>query len=115
MRRKKDASLEKSILVNELYAPARRNFERRPVVVKGYDDLWQADAVEMWSYARFNNGYKYILIVIDVLSKYAWAIPLKSKNEIETAKAFSTIFWDNKKIPKNLQTDRGKEFYNGDV
>ena len=38
-------SLEKRILVDELHAPARRNFKRRHVVVKGYDDLWQADIV----------------------------------------------------------------------
>ena len=38
-------SLEKRILVDELHAPARRNFKRRRVVVKGYDDLWQADIV----------------------------------------------------------------------
>jgi len=69
----------------------------------------------MRPYARFNNGYKYILTVIDVLSKYAWAIPLKSKSGLETAKAFSTIFREIKRIPKNLQTNRGKEFYNGDV
>ena len=40
-------SLEKRRLVNELHAPAKRNFKRRHVVVKGYDDLWQADIVEM--------------------------------------------------------------------
>ena len=70
----RDVSFEKKILVNELHAPARRNFKRRSVIVKGYDDLWQADIVEMRPYARFNNSYKYILTVIDVLSKHAWAI-----------------------------------------
>ncbi|XP_067209967.1 uncharacterized protein [Linepithema humile] len=64
---KNDISLEKRLLVNELHAPARRNFKRRFVVVKEYDDLWQADVVEMRSYSRFNSGYKYILSVINVL------------------------------------------------
>jgi len=40
---------------------------------------WQADIVEMHPYSRFNKGYHYILTVIDVLSKYAWAVLLKSK------------------------------------
>ena len=106
--------LEKKLLVNELHAPARRNFKRRHVDVKGYDDLWQADVVEMRPYSRFNYGYKYILTVIDVLSKYAWAIPLKTKGGIEASTALSTILRDYKRTPKNLQTDRGKEFYNGD-
>ena len=110
----KKHSLEKIILVNELHAPARRNFKRRHVVVKGYDDLWQADIVEMRPYARANKGYNYIMTVIDVLSKYAWAVPLKTKGGSEATAAFSKIFHDYKRIPKNLQTDRGKEFYNAD-
>jgi len=74
-------SAEKWRLVEELHAPMRKNFPRRHVIVRGYDDLWQADIVEMHSYSRFNKGYHYILTVIDVLSKYAWAVPLKSKVE----------------------------------
>jgi len=46
-----------------------KNFPRRRVIVRGYDNLWQA--IEMRSYTRFNKGYHYILTVIDVLSKYA--------------------------------------------
>ena len=80
-------SSEKQRLVEELHASARRNFPRRRVIVRGYDDLWQADIVEMRPYSRFNKGYHYILTVIDVLSKYAWALPLKSKGGSETAKA----------------------------
>jgi len=64
-------SSEKRRLVEELHAPARRNFPRRRVIVRGYDDLWQADIVEMRAYSSFNRGYHYILTVIDVLSKYA--------------------------------------------
>ena len=64
-------SLEKRTLVEELHTPARKNFTRRHVIVRGYDDLWQADLVEMRPYIRQNKGYNYILTVIDVLSKYA--------------------------------------------
>ncbi|XP_011688444.1 PREDICTED: uncharacterized protein LOC105450348 [Wasmannia auropunctata] len=64
----KKKSLEKQKLIEELHAPARRNFPRRRVIVCGYDDLWQADVVEMRPYTRFNRGYHYILTVIDVLS-----------------------------------------------
>jgi len=71
-------SAEKRRFVEELHAPARKNFPRRHVIVRGYDNLWQADTVEMHSYSRFNKGYHYILTVIDVLSKYAWAVLFKS-------------------------------------
>ena len=108
-------SAEKRLLIGELHAPARRNFPRLRVVVRGFDDLWQADVVEMRPYARQNNGHNYILTVIDVLSTYAWAIPLKSKRGNKTAAAFSTILRRDERCSKNLQTDKGKEFYNSDV
>ncbi|KYN11798.1 hypothetical protein ALC57_16045 [Trachymyrmex cornetzi] len=56
----------------------------------------------MRPYARFNKGYNYILTVIDVLSKYAWAIPLKSKNGNDVAAALSTIFREDERYSRNL-------------
>ena len=55
------------------------------VIVRRYYDLWQADIVEMRPYSSFNRGHHYIFTVIDVLSKYAWAVPLKGKGGSETA------------------------------
>lgn len=115
MMRKKTLGSEKRQLVQELHAPARRNFPRRHVIVRGYDDLWQADVVEMRPYTRFNRGYHYILTIIDVLSKHAWAVPLKSKSGNEVTMAITKIIRDGGRCPKNLQTDRGKEFYNTNV
>ncbi|KYQ48390.1 hypothetical protein ALC60_12571, partial [Trachymyrmex zeteki] len=69
----------KRSLVDELHAATRRNFPRRRVIVYGYDDLWQADVVEMRPYKRYNRGYHYILTVIDVLSKHAWAYHSKPR------------------------------------
>ncbi|KYN15778.1 hypothetical protein ALC57_11984 [Trachymyrmex cornetzi] len=36
--------------LKELHASARENYPRRHVIVYGYDDLWQADVVEMRPY-----------------------------------------------------------------
>ena len=114
-KKREKISSERRQLVEELHAPARRNFPRRRVIVRGYDDLWQADVVEMRPYSGFNRGHHYILTVIDVLSKYAWAVPLKSKGGSETANAIAEIVRKSRRCPKNLQTDMGKEFYNADV
>lgn len=101
-------------VVNELHAPARKNFKRRHVLLKGLHDLFQADLVEMRPYSKENKGYNYILMVINAFSKYAWAWPLKSKSATEVTTAMEKILLENpKNIPKNLQTDNGKEFYNG--
>ncbi|KAL6417846.1 hypothetical protein ACFW04_014333 [Cataglyphis niger] len=61
------------------------------------------------------QGYNYILTVIDVFSKYAWTVPLKSKSGNEMSETIATIIRDNGRCPKNFQTDRGKEFYNANV
>ncbi|XP_011859096.1 PREDICTED: uncharacterized protein LOC105556609 [Vollenhovia emeryi] len=115
LKKKRTMSVEKRRLVEELHAPTRKNFPRRRVIVRGYDDLWQADVVEMRPYSRFNKSHNYILTVIDVLSKYAWALPLKSKGGKEVAATLSKLFRESARCPKNLQTDKGKEFYNADV
>lgn len=102
--------MSKREIANELHKPARKNFERRSVIVYGKNDLWQADLVEMISYSKKNKGYKYILCVIDCFTKYAWAIPLKSKTGKEVSNAMFKIL--STRSPKLLQIDNGKEFYN---
>ena len=51
-------------------------------VVGAMDDEWEADLVIMDSLSQQNNGYKYVLTVIDVLSKYAWVEAIKAKTGI---------------------------------
>lgn len=67
----------KAGLVEELHKPARRNYPRRSFLIKDIDETWQADLVEMIPYAKQNKGFKYLLTVIDVFSKYAWTVPVK--------------------------------------
>ena len=98
-------------VVTELHKPARKNYPRRRVHMRGIDETWQADLVEMLPYARENNGYKYLLTVIDIFSKYAWAVPVKSKSGPDVTAAMQSVLIQGR-IPKNLHTDEGKEFYN---
>ena len=67
----------------------------------------------MIPYADINNGYKYIMNIIDVFSRYVWAIPLKTKTGNEVGNALKSIIEKHK--PRNIQTDLGKEFYNSHV
>lgn len=98
-------------IVNEIHKPVRKNFPRRSVIIKGYDDLWQADLAEFIPHAKINKGYKYLLLVIDCYSKYLWTRALKSKTASEVSDAFESILKLDRK-PKNLQTDDGTEFFN---
>jgi transposase InsO family protein len=72
----------------------------------------QADLVEIIPYAKENQQFKYILAVIDCFSKYVWMAPLKTKNSIDVSTAMENILLKVKPLPKNLQTDNGKEFFN---
>ena len=60
----------KKLLVQELHKPARKNFMRVKTIVKGLNDMWQADLAEFQTFARENGGYKFILVVVDSLSKF---------------------------------------------
>lgn len=104
--------MSKKEIIDELHKSARRNFPRRCTVIKGIDDLWQADLIDLQKYSNFNKGHKYILVVIDTLSKYVWTSSLKSKEKNCVVNAMHQIFKDSSRKPKHLQTDLGKEFYN---
>lgn len=96
-----------------LHKPKRINFQRNHVVAIGVDHTWQADLCDMQAFKKSNDGYGYILTVIDVLSKYAFAIPIKTKHGSLVADSFEEIF--NYRYPANIQTDQGTEFLNSDV
>ena len=70
----------------------------------------------MGEWKKENSGYKYMLNVIDVFSKYAWSIPMKNKTGLATLEAFRKIVKESGRIPKHgLWVDKGLEFYNKDV
>lgn len=91
-----------------------RSQKRNRIVANTIDELWEADLVDMQEFAEYNDNFKYLLCVIDVLSKYAWVVPLKTKASLEVVKSFEKIFKQGRK-PNKLRTDRGKEFKNKDM
>lgn len=50
------------------------------VNIRGLDEPWQADLVDISSYARKNSKHKFHLTVIDTVSKFASAVRLRNKN-----------------------------------
>lgn len=94
-----------------LHRPARRRFIRNRVLVGGIDSQWQADLVDMAALSKHNDGYRYLLTCIDILSKYAWVIPIRTKTGANLIAAFKAIFTSGRR-PLYLQTDEGTEFLN---
>ncbi len=99
-------------LTDELHKPARRHYPKRHVVVGKANDIWAADLVDMQARSRSNSGFKYILMIIDVFSRYGWAVPLKNKTGAEMVRAFTEVFDSGETPPKHLWTDKGTEFTN---
>ena len=74
-----------------LHAPARRHFKRNRVIVGGIDEEWQLDLADVQSLMQYNDGYRYLLVCIDVFAKYAWIVPVKSKTGTALVEAFRVI------------------------
>ena len=63
----------------ELHKPIIRKFRKRKVYSSFRDNIWGADLADMQLISKFNKGFRFLLCVIDIFSKYAWVIPLKDK------------------------------------
>ena len=92
-----------------LHKPARRRFIKHHTYVAGSDAQWQADLADMHGIARKNGGMRYLLTVIDVFSKFAWAVPVHSKEAKAITAAFGPVLTTaNSRNPRRLQTDKNK-------
>ena len=56
-----------------------------------------------------NNGVRFLLVSIDVCSRFMWVEPLENKLKYTIINAFRRIFQRDKK-PRHLRMDRGGEF-----
>jgi len=94
-----------------LHKQAVGKFKRNRISVSFIDEQWELDLVSLENLSKINHGYKYILMCIDVFSKFLWAQPLKLKDAISICKAFQNIVNLGRK-PYKVRTDKGKEFVN---
>jgi hypothetical protein len=83
----------------QLHKPAHRKFTQSQTIVGHHDEQWQADLAVMNNLAHDNNGYRYILTCIDVLSRHAWAVPVRTKGTEDMLAAMQLLFdeaWPHK-------------------
>ena len=96
-----------------LHKPARKRFPRRRVLVFSTGDLLQIDLMDFQKLSRYIKGFKYVLVGIDVFSKFGYALALQSKTAKEVLRNLKVIV--NDILPKKIQSDRGLEFVNNSV
>lgn len=85
----------------------------RHILAQALDEHWQADLIDLPRLEKSNNGYRYMLVVMDIFSRFLWVVPLKNKTGSGVARGFRQLFTD--RYPGILTTDNGKEFLNQDV
>lgn len=101
----------KSIETYALHREVKRKFPRNRVYVSAIDEQWDVDLMDLANISKHNDGFKYVLVCIDIFSRYARIQALKSKKGLDIIEAFKTIFAHGKK-PLRLRTDKGGEFTN---
>ncbi|KAK3917559.1 Putative uncharacterized transposon-derived protein [Frankliniella fusca] len=92
-----------------LHKPARRRFPHNVTYADNIDESGQTDLTDFQSLKKDNGGNSFILCVIDVFSKYGWAVPMKDKSGTSIVKGFEAIFEKTDRRPTRLFSDKGKE------
>lgn len=85
-----------------------------PIVTKGPRERMQMDLIDMQKYSTHNNGYSWILNIIDCFTKRVHLYALKNKGSKEIAKIVDKLFTEEGP-PAIVQSDNGLEFKNDDM
>ena len=103
---------ENQQVANELHNPIIRKLKKRKVYSYFKDNIWGADLADMQLISKYNKGIRYLLCAIDLVSEYAFVVPLKDKKGTTIVNAFQSILINSKRKPNKIWVDQGSEFYN---
>ena len=95
-----------------MHKPIIRKFNKIKVQSLFIDNVWGADLADMQLISEFNKGFRFLLRVIDIYSKYAWVIPLKDKKRTTITNTFQKNLDESNRKPNKIWVDKGIEFYN---
>ena len=88
----------------------------KPILSRNVNERYGIDCIDMTSFAKenggINNGFKFILTVVDYFSRHVWARKMKTQTTINVTKALKSIVEETKTYPKIIQADNGNEFMN---
>ena len=84
---------EIKIFIDDIYSkPPKRNYPTNKMVYNLIDEIWSIDLADMIDYKNSNyKGFRYIFVIIDIFSKYLWAILLNNKYSQTITNEFSNL------------------------
>ena len=94
---------------HSIHTKPQQHFTTERIIVEYPDMQWDSDLLQLTGLSEYNDGYKYLLVCIDLFSRYLWVQPLKSKRTSEVANRFKHVISEGRKC-EILRTDQGKEF-----
>ncbi|KAK3924804.1 Putative uncharacterized transposon-derived protein, partial [Frankliniella fusca] len=98
-----------------LHKNVRKNFPRNKTYADTIDACWQCDLMDCSSIADHNQSQRFIFVVIDVFSKYAWTVPIPDKKAATIVYALQTLFDMTTRRCAVLLSDKGREINNTTV
>ena len=98
------------------YKGIRRKFPRLSAHARYIDEIWCLDLAQMDKLSRWNRGINFLLVTVDVFSRYLRVEPLRRKGAEAVKAAFIKMCSKKNELnfPKKLWLDQGKEFF-GDM
>ena len=66
-------------------------YKKRRVYLSFKYNIWGADLANMQLISKLHKGIRFLLCVIDILSKHAWSVRLKDKKGITIVSAFRKV------------------------
>ena len=102
-------------LVEELHKPIIKKFKKENAQPPFTDSIWGADLADTQLISKFYKGFRFLLCVIDIYSKFTWVIPLKDKKGITITNAFHKSLKEPNRKSNKIWIDEDSKFYNRSI
>ena len=100
------------IRINEICSkPPKKKYATNKTDVYHIHDIWSLDILDVKGDGPENiRNYRYVLVIIDIFSKFGWTIPLKNKNAQTITNSFENNIITSKRKPNFLEGDPDRGF-----
>ena len=85
----------------------RRKYTQSRVIVVGLNSQWDIDLMDMTDPSKQNDGVKYVVVAIDIFSRFSHCQPVSSKQEKDTLQALKLMFSETPQ-PKPIRSGMGQ-------